>query len=237
MAEHDQAVLNGDQHQAERDQMANTPALDATAWVHNEHGVLVDGNPCCEDGYVCFFMHPQPFGGGDVWRCRFDGAGPGAYVGFACSSFDPTKWGQTWSSVARLGFASGEASGTTEINSDISQDGGSHFHHGHLGPYIPKTRPFDLALRCEAVSNVPQIQFDDDGAWHDFAPEGEGRTSLKAGPLFIFLSLSCDSDRLSDHRVDRPKPTKSAGKTKRAVAGAAEAEGGAAGAGSVSTYD
>ena len=44
--------------------------------------------------------------------------------------------------------------------------------------------------------------------WHDFAPEG--RAALKAGPWFPYLVLFGDG-LLSDHRVDRPRATKSAG--------------------------
>ena len=51
---------------------------------------------------------------------------------------------------------------------------------------------------------MPQLWFNE-----DFAPEGG--TGLKAGPWLPFLNL-CSVDCLSDHRVDRPRPTKSAGK-------------------------
>ena len=56
--------------------------------------------------------------------------------------------------------------------------------------------------------NLPQIQFNDDSVWHDFAPEGG--TALKAGLWFPFLCLN-GPDLLSNHRVDRPRATKSAG--------------------------
>ena len=49
---------------------------------------------------------------------------------------------------------------------DINLDGQYHSHPRH----IPETS-FDLALRCEAVSNVPQIEFEQDDVWHDFAPK------------------------------------------------------------------
>ena len=54
----------------------------------------------------------------------------------------------------------------TRILPDISLDCQQHGHPRHLAPHIPKT-PFDLALRCEAVSNVPQIKFNDDDVWHN----------------------------------------------------------------------
>ena len=55
---------------------------------------------------------------------------------------------------------------------------------------------------------MPQLRFNEDGEWHDFAPEGG--TGLKAGPWFPCLYLKGD-DRLTDLRVDRPRATKSAG--------------------------
>jgi hypothetical protein len=109
--------------------------------------------------------------------------------------------------------------GTTVIRTDISQDGQQHFHDGHLSPHIPKA-PFDLAVRCEAVSNVPQIQFNDDDVWHDFAPD---RAALKAGPWFPYLSLYGANVRLSDHSVHRPRAVKSAGNINKAPAAAASA--------------
>ena len=118
--------------------------------------------------------------------------------------------------------------GSTCNYSDISRDGEQHTHWGHLKDYIPKTLPYDVALRINKDGNVPQIQFNDDGVWHDFAPD---RAAVKAGPWFPFLRLG-HSDRLSDHCVHRPKPTKSAGKTSEALAAssAASAAGGASAA-------
>ena len=91
-----------------------------------------------------------------------------------------------------------------------------------------------MALRITKDGNLPQIQFNDDSVWHDFTPEGGA--ALKAGPWFPYLYLG-GGDILSDHRVDRPRATKSAGmKCKPASdpapapagdgAGAAAADGG-----------
>jgi hypothetical protein len=107
-----------------------------------------------------------------------EGGGAHAYVGFATESFDVEKHGETIKSTAAVLLSNG----TTLISSDISKDGEGHIHCGHLKDYIPKTLPFDLTWLCaviEAVSNVPQIQFNDDAVWQDFAPD---RTALKAGP-------------------------------------------------------
>ena len=84
------------------------------------------------------------------------------------------------------------------INSDTSQDGQQHLHHDRLKDYIPKTLPYDVVLRITKDGNIPQIQFNDDGVWHDFAPD---RTAVKAGPWFPYLWLNGGSVRLSDHCV------------------------------------
>jgi hypothetical protein len=67
---------------------------------------------------------------------------------------------------------------TTVIFPDISQDGVWRFHRGHLEAHIPKTLPYDLALRINKDGNMPQLRFNEDGEWHDIAPEGG--TGLKA---------------------------------------------------------
>ena len=91
---------------------------------------------------------------------------------------------------------------------------------------------------------MPQLRCNEDGEWHDFAPEGATRTGwsfwdgagqvlrgqavagpedgtgLKAGPWFPFLLL-WPGARLSDHRVNRPRPVKGAGMKKSLAASAA----------------
>ena len=124
------------------------------------------------------------------------------------------------------------------INSDTSQDGQQHLHHDRLKDYIPKTLPYDLALRISKDGNVPQIQFNDDAVWHDFATD---RAAVKAGPWFPFLQLHAGI-RLSDHCVHRPRPTTtSAGKTSKApaapAAAVAAAADGADGAGAAAGKD
>jgi hypothetical protein len=71
---------------------------------------------------------------------------------------------------------------------------------------------------------MPQLRFNEDGQWHDFAPDGG--TGLKTGPWFPFLMLYED-DRVSDHRVNRPRPVKGAGMKKSLAASAAPASDGA----------
>ena len=43
---------------------------------------------------------------------------------------------------------------------------------------MPKTVPFDLALRCDRDGNVPQVQFNEDGVLHDFVAHRQ-RIALK----------------------------------------------------------
>ena len=74
-----------------------------------------------------------------------------AAIGFATEQFNVEKHGETDKSTAWVRLDTG----TTDIDTDISQDGLEHFLISHLGPHVPEA-PFDLAVRCEAVSNVPQ---------------------------------------------------------------------------------
>jgi hypothetical protein len=150
--------------------------------------------------------------------------GGSAYVGFATEHYNVEKNVETRKSTAWVYLGDG----TTCIGTGISQDGEDHYHLFHLKDHIPKA-PFDLAVRCEAVSNVPQIQFNDDDVWHDFAP---GRVALTAGPWFPFLQLCSAAARLSDHSVHRPRAVKSAGKISKAPAAAAASASDGAGAAS-----
>ena len=143
-----------------------------------------------------------------------------AFVGFAAESYDVEKHWETEQSIAGMDLYDG----TTGINPDISRDGEQHIHGGHLEDYIPKTLPYDLALRINKDGNMPQLQFNEDGEWHDFAPEGG--VGLKAGPWFPFLELH-PGNRLSDHRVNRPRPVKGAGMKKSLAPSAAPASDGA----------
>ena len=93
------------------------------------------------------------------------------------------------------------STGTTIIRPDISEDGEQHCHPGLLKDLIPKTRPYDLALRISKDGNMPQLRFNEDGEWHDFVPEGG--TGLKAGPWFPYLGSVPADARLSDLRVNR----------------------------------
>ena len=187
-------------------------ALPPAGWACSEGGEIKNGEPQCkedededededegdEDDEIARFKHSQSLEPEDVLRMKVV-AGGGAVVGIAAEGFDVEGNGETYKSTAYVLLHNG----TTVINPDISEDGEQHIHNGLLKDYIPKTLPYDLALRISKDGNMPQLRFNEDGQWHDFAPEGG--TGLKAGPWFPYLQLF-PGDRLSDHRVNRPRP-------------------------------
>ena len=96
---------------------------------------------------------------------------------------DVEKRRETYKSTAKVDLSTGN----TTIFSDISKDGEQHVHYD-LEDYIPKTLPYDLALRINKEGNMPQVQFNDDNVWHDFfAPEGSA--GLNSGPWFPYVQL------------------------------------------------
>ena len=184
---------------------ASLGALPPAGWACSEKGETKNGEPQCKDGEDnAPFKHSQSLEAGDVWMMKVV-AGRYAIVGIAAEGYDVERHGATAQRTAVVCLVNG----TTLINSDISKDGENHVHHGLLKDHIPKTLSYDLALCINKDGNVPQIRFNDDAVWHNFAPD---RAAVKAGPWFPFLQLD-EGDRLSDHCVHRPKPTKSAGKT------------------------
>ena len=177
--------------------------LDTAGWAHNGSGEIMNGQTRrSPEGFRAFFKHAQELQGGDVWKMRVEGRY--GLVGFATEQYNVEKHVETYKSTAGVSLPDGE----TSVFFAISQDGQQHRHCDHLKDHIPETLPYDVALRINKDGSLPQIQFNDDNVWHDFAPEGG--TALKAGPWFPYLCLYED-DLLSDHRVDRPRATKSAG--------------------------
>jgi hypothetical protein len=196
-------------------------ALEPEGWSYDEDGEITEGRPQCKEKEYAPFKHTRALQAEDVWRMKVE-AGRDAFIGFATEKYNAEKDWETKESSAGMRLDVG----TMCIGNAISQDGEKHYHYGHLRLHIPEA-PFDLAVRCEAVSNVPQLQFNDDGVWHDLTP---GRVALKAGPWFPYLLLF-PGNRLSDHRVNRPRPTKSAGKINKAPAAPADDAPDGAGAG------
>ena len=134
--------------------------LDPTGWaVDDERGEIVGGQLRSKGG-TAYFKHSRPLQPADVLRMRVQ-EGREAWMGFAGAGLDVEKFGETCKSTAMASVSNG----TTIIYPDLSLDGQRHCYHGHLRLHIPKA-PFDLALRCETVSSVPQIQFNDDDVWH-----------------------------------------------------------------------
>ena len=95
------------------------------------------------------------------------------------------------------------SNGFTVICSYISLDGEGHYHQNQL----PHARDYTLPAGGWP-SALTQVQFNEDGEWHDFMPD---RVALDAGPWFPYLELD-DGGRLVDHRVNRPRARKSAEK-------------------------
>jgi hypothetical protein len=194
--------------------------LDPAGWVNDGSGLVVNNviqrSPALEPGYT-HFKHEHPLCAGDILSMYVE-EGHAGYVGFAGQSYNPKRAAETCTDTARLRLGRG----TAGIFKDLSADNREKWSVSHLASHIPKTAPYDLALRCEAVSNVPQIQFNDDDVWHDFAPD---RAALKAGPWFPLVGMDAYV-HLSDHRVHRPRPTKSAGKINKAPAASAAATDG-----------
>ena len=177
--------------------MLGSPPVDVLApegWAHDGRGEISEGKPQSKGG-LARFRHSRELQAHDVLRTKVVKVGGGACVGFAAESYDVEKNRETANSTAVVRLYNC----MTRIQSDISQDGQQHYHPDHLKDYIPKTLPYDVALRINKDGNVPQIQFNDDAVWHDFTPD---RAALKAGPWFPFLWLDA-RDRLSDHCVQQ----------------------------------
>ena len=70
-------------------------------------------------------------------------------VGFATERYDVEKHGETYNSTTRLYLSNG----STDIYSDISEDGQEHEHPDHLEDQLPETKPYDVALRITKDGN------------------------------------------------------------------------------------
>ena len=182
--------------------VASLVPLDAIGWQHNAEGTVVDGvAQCrCTGSGRCFFKHSQAIGPGDVLKMRVE-AGKvrlASIVGLAGKKLDIQRPMETWGRTALVNMRNG----TTVIHAGLSSDRQYHGHYCQLQNHVP-TAPFDLALRCDTAGNVPQIQFNEDGVWHHFAPEK--RIALKAGPWFLYLELH-EGDRVADFRLQPCPP-------------------------------
>ena len=161
-------------------------ALPPAGWACSEGGEIKNGElQCKEDENYALFKHSQSLEAEDVLRMKVVAAGGGAKVGIAAEGYNVERHRETYESTAVVVLSSG----TTDIRSDISEDGELHLHYELLKDLIPKTLPYDLALRISKDGNMPQLRFNEDREWHDFA--SEGGTGLKAGPWFPYLTCVC----------------------------------------------
>ena len=167
--------------------------LVVAGWAHNAEGEIVNGQLRSTGGVACF-KHSLELRAEDVWGMRVERGL--AIVGIAAEELNVDSYGETWSSTAYVELANG----TTFTRFDISEDGRHHYYESLLKDYIPKTLPYDVALRITKDGSSPQIQFNDDAVWHDFVPEGGA--ALKAGPWYPYL-MAFPGECLSDHRVNR----------------------------------
>jgi len=163
--------------------------------------------------------HSRALQPGEVWRMTVVEGGSST-VGLSGEAYDvkrPPRGGdahQAWMSLD---------CGTTHIDSDMSQDGETHDAYEHLQRDIPSNtfdedgdvvwgdeepEPFLLALRVDRGSNMPQVQFNDDGMWHSFSTGGPGAALKGAGPWYPYLRLYKRAS-LNDHSVTCPKPSRS----------------------------
>ena len=126
-------------------------ALEPEGWSHNGGGEITAGRPQGKGGRAPF-KHTRSLQAKDVWRMRVE-AGGDARVGFASEKYNAEKHGETNKSTAWVRLTDG----TTDINSDISEDGQRHCHFGHLGPHIPEA-PFD-GSPCAARQSATFFRF------------------------------------------------------------------------------
>ena len=168
---------------------ASLGALPPAGWVCSEGGECEDGETRCKevvkeekedededededddgDGNEwAYFKHSQSLQAGDVWRMKMI-AGGTAWVGIAAEAYDVERHCETYKSSAWVDLSNG----TTDIQPGISEDqeyneaiqfklNVEHRHPRRLKDLIPKTLPYDLALRIDKNGNLPQ-RFNEDG--------------------------------------------------------------------------
>jgi hypothetical protein len=187
-------------------------------WKHGGGGKIVSMQPQWANDTASHegphFKYCQALSAGDVWKMRVEeGDRDALWVGFCGELFEPAMLSETFQCTAMVGLGHG----STAIYSGLSLDGQKHTCKFHLKPYLVTTTPFDIALRCNPDSNMPQIQFNGD-IWRDFAPEGG--VALKAGPLFPLMALG-KTDRVSSFCIEKDGHEKG----KQVLSGDADGDG------------
>jgi hypothetical protein len=86
-----------------------------------------------------------------------------------------------------------------------------------LTSFGPKATPLDVALRCGKDNNVPQIQFNEDGVWHNWTLDGP---ALKEGPWLPYLRFDDGVLSPTDLRIDGGRATESFARVSHVYCGA-----------------
>jgi len=176
--------------------------LDPVGWA--SVGGVVKKGVTKSNGRNAAFKHSHEFQIGEVWKMNVEKVRGTAKVGFATENYDVTLYRETEDNTAWNSLTNG----TTAIDRNISSDGENHHYFKHLKDHLT-TLPSAVALQI-IEGNIPQIQFNNDNVWHNFAPDG---AVVKPGPWFPYLYLD-GTVILRDHSITpaRKKPTKSAQK-------------------------
>merc|ERR1711871_1134880 len=206
--------------------MAVSLHLEASGWECSiDHGAVADDRPqwvAAAPGAstststiarprvsIAFFKHSRALAPGDVFKLRVEG-GDGALVGLATEQYVPESHALGTPGSNNTCFYLGLDDGSSTMGMHMSMDGKSHDLEGTVLNHVPVAYPYDVALRCNKITNSPQVQFNDDDVWHNLGPE------MKAGPWFPCVALD-DGDHVSDIHATRPRPTKSAEKVCKRV--------------------
>jgi hypothetical protein len=176
------------------------PLPTTTHWMCDSHGKIVDGQPESLGGFA-YCKNSRALQSGDIWTMRVDVLA-GAIIGFTEESYDVNRPTGAFESAIKVSLGDG----TTAIGSGLSVDGKYHVLSRHLYSHLPKTAPFNVAVRCNGMNHSPAIMFSgDDGMWSDwldFVPP-EKMSPAEARLFFPHLQLF-DGERLTNHRVDNP---------------------------------
>jgi hypothetical protein len=170
---------------------AETEAQDEVAGAGVDSPPWYEKQPKLGMCYSAFFKRSLALSTGHVVRIRvvedsgevyyyYDECGESTCVGFAGHNI---AWASTSTAIGRHEL--------------VVRNEQNHIHLNHLRPHIPKTAPYTLALRVHPDGKMPQIQFNEDGMWHNFVPED--RTALAVGPWFSHLNL-LDTQQLDGFR-------------------------------------
>ena len=169
--------------------------LDIVLWAHDGTGeVLLGGQlKAAPPSTMSYFKHQHALNAGDILKMHVNSVQLAASIGFAGQAYDPSRHADTCRSTSWVSLGNGNA----YIMAALGKEGVFRSHVSQLHPYASRGALNDVSLRCDPKGNVPQIQFNEDGVWHDWIKD---RAALKAGPWFPYLQMygAC----LSNFRVE-----------------------------------